>query len=86
MSKRSLFPDLTLANWQASRDAIHIYSRLLGKVRQAKTPRQKHWWHVSLQLTATGLTTTPIPAGTKTFELVLDLMAHQVVLSSSHGN
>ena len=86
MAKRSLFPDLTLANWQASRDTIHIYSRLLGKVRQAKTPRQKHWWHISLQLTATGLTTTPIPAGAKTFELFLDLMAHQIVMSSSHGD
>jgi len=80
-------PPLPLADWQPTRDTLHIYTQLLGKIRGALSPAQKHWWHISLHTTAVGLTTTPIPAngGSWTFELVLDLTRHQLSLSTSRG-
>jgi len=80
------FSPLPLAEWRATRDTIQTYARLAGKVRRALTPRQKHWWHISLRTTATGLTTTPIPAGPFTFEILLDLATHRLVITTSQGD
>lgn len=82
---QSLFPPLPLAEWRSTRDTLHSYSRLLSKVRQAMTPPQKHWWHISLHTTPSGLTTTPIPAGPFTFGIDLDLTVHLASIRTSQG-
>lgn len=81
----TLFPPLPLAEWQETRDTIAGYAQLIGKIRRALTPHQKHWWHVSLRVAATGLTTTPIPAADKTLELLLDFTDHRLHITTSHG-
>ncbi len=81
-----LFPSLPLASWQESRDTLHRYCRVLGRIRQALTPPQKHWWHGSLCPTAAGLTTTPIPAGGQTFEINLDVTNHMTSIHTSRGD
>lgn len=84
MSTESL-PSLALEEWRPTRDTIHNYARLLGKIRAALTPPQKHWWHITLHVTATGLSTTPIPVSDRTFELLLDLVNHKLVAVTSDG-
>ncbi len=79
------FPDLTLADWIDTRDTLHGYTQVLGKIRRALTPYQRHWWHVSLRLAAGGLTTTPIPAPEGSFELGLDLTRHEATFSATSG-
>ena len=81
----SQFPPLPLDAWQPTRDTIARYAQLVGKIRRALSPPQKHWWHVSLRAAAVGLTTTPIPAGNKTFELLLDFTHHRLLLTTSRG-
>lgn len=83
---QSVFPLLPPEELRPSRDTIHVYSQLLGAVRRALTPPQKHWWHISLQATAAGLTTTPIPCDDLTFELALDLTTHEFCISTSNGD
>jgi len=82
------FPHLDLEVWESTRDTIHIYSRLLGKIRQALTPFQEKWWHISLHVAEAGLTTTPIPLpdGEAHFTLLLNLATHQVVVTSPSGD
>lgn len=79
------FPPMPIAAWQSTRDTIAQYSQLIGKVRRALTPHQKHWWHVSLRAAASGLTTTPIPASDQTFELLLDFTHHRLLATTSLG-
>lgn len=79
------FPPLPLAPWQATRSTLHGYINVLGDLRGALSPRQKHSSHRSLRLSAAGLTTTPIPYGALTFELLLDLSSHRVVITNSRG-
>ncbi|MCB8984666.1 MAG: hypothetical protein H6659_12630 [Ardenticatenaceae bacterium] len=78
-------PPLPLTDWQATRDTLQTYAQLLGQIRRALSPAQKHWWHISLHTTAVGLTTTPIPAGDQIFELTLDLTRHQLGLATNRG-
>ncbi len=79
------FPPLPLAAWQATRGTLHGYAQVLGEVRAALSPRQKHSAHRSLRVAAAGLTTTPVPDGARTFEVLLDLASHRLVISSSRG-
>jgi len=83
------FPALKLSDWQATRDTVQGYCKLLGKIRRALAPFEEHWHHVSLRVAETGLTTTTIPYGEDsfyadhTFALVMDFNAHKLNLNSS---
>lgn len=79
------FPDLSLAAWQPTRDLLHAYAGVPGAVRMALTPPQRHHGHVSLFVSARGLTTSPIPAGARTFEMLLDLTQHRLTIQTSDG-
>jgi hypothetical protein len=79
------FPPLSLAEWRPTLNTLQMYLKVMGKVRRALTPRHKHWWHISLYVNATGLTTSPIPAGAITFEMLLDLTTHKLVIATSSG-
>ena len=79
------FPPLPLLSWQPTRDTIQSYAQVVGKVRRAFAPAQKHWWHSSLQTTATGLTTTPILVNNLVIELQLDFCDHRLLLANNQG-
>ncbi len=81
------FPPLPLSEWHDTRDTLRGYAQLLGKIRQSLTPPQPHWWHVSLRVADTGLTTTPmlIPGTEDTVELRLDLLNHNLVIEQSRA-
>jgi Family of unknown function (DUF5996) len=79
------WPSLPLEQWRATRDTLHMWLQMVGKTRLALAPRQNHWWHVALYLTSRGLTTTPIPYGTRTFQVDFDFIDHRLVLQASDG-
>lgn len=78
-------PALTLSDWQPTRDSLHHYARIVGKLRAEHAPASKHWWHITLHVNARGLTTTPFPIATQMLELTLDLVQHALVVDSSAG-
>lgn len=80
-----IFPPLPLESWQPSRDTLQAYTKVLGNVRRTFAPPQKHWWHVSLQATATGFTTTPLQVGTLILELQLDFCSHELLIATNQG-
>jgi len=49
------------------------------------TPPNPHWWHITLHASAAGLVTEPIPAGDRSFELLLDLTSHRLAIVTSRG-
>jgi hypothetical protein len=62
-----------------------MFMQIVGKVRLTQTPWTNHSWHVTLYMTARGLTTSPIPYGTRTFQIDFDLIDHQLRLTTSDG-
>jgi hypothetical protein len=79
------WPALPYAEWRATRDTLHMYSQVIGKLRLALSPFEPEWSHVALYVTARGLTTSPIPVGLRTFDAELDLLDHALILRSSDG-
>jgi hypothetical protein len=59
--------------------------QIVGKVRLAQAPWMNHSWHVTLYVTARGLSTSPIPHGNRTFEVEFDFIHHQLVVTTSDG-
>src|ERR1041385_8602419 len=57
----SRWPELPYAAWKDTRDTLHLWTQVVGKVRLALTPWLNHSWHVALYVTARGLTPSPIP-------------------------
>jgi hypothetical protein len=62
-----------------------MWTQIVGKVRLALSPPVNHWWHVALYVTARGLTTSPIPYGTRTFEVSFDFIEHNLLIQTSDG-
>ncbi len=79
------WPPLAYADWADTAETLHMWTQVVGKVRMALTPAVNHWWHVPLYVTARGLTTSPMPAGERSIEIVFDFVAHQLHVDCSDG-
>lgn len=79
------WPSLPLETWSETCATLHLWTQIVGKVRLVQSPWVNHSWHVTLYVTARGLTTTPIPRGLRTFQIDFDFVAHRLVLQSSDG-
>jgi Family of unknown function (DUF5996) len=79
-------PPLPLSEWQATYDTLHMWTQIVGKVRLKQCPAVNHWWGVALYVTASGLTTSPVPYGPGSFEIRFDFVEHKLVINTSAGD
>jgi len=79
------WPALPLADWQDTRDTLHLWTQMVGKVRLALAPAVNHWWQVPLYVDARGLTTSLMPYRGMGLEIVFDLTAHELQLLTTRG-
>ena len=80
-----LWPALPFTDWQATAASLHMWTQIVGKIRLSLTPWINHSWHVTLYLTARGLTTSPIPHGYDVFEMRFDFIEHELWIMKSDG-
>jgi hypothetical protein len=79
------WPALPLEEWRDSYATLHMWTQIVGKVRLRQTPWINHSWHVTLYVTARGLTTSTMPHGTRSFEIDFDFVDHQLVVLRHDG-
>ena len=79
------WPELRLADWIDTRDTLQMWLQIVGKVRLRLTPPLNHSWHSTFYLTARGLTTSPIPFGTRSFHVDLDFVDHRLIIATVDG-
>jgi hypothetical protein len=79
------WPELPTAAWRETCATLHLWTQIVGKIRLARSPWLNHSWHVALYVTTYGLTTSPIPDGTSTFQIDFDFINHDVRISTSNG-
>jgi hypothetical protein len=63
-----------------------MWTQIVGKIRLVQSPWINHSWHVALYVTSTGITTSPIPYGVRTFQIDFDFIHHQVAIRVSDGH
>jgi len=79
------WPALPFAEWQDTATTLRMWTQIVGKIRLTLSPWTNHSWHVTLYLTSRGLTTSPIPHGTSTFEIRFDFIDHELRILKSDG-
>lgn len=81
----SSLPPLPYKNWADTKDTLHLFLQMIGKVRLKAHPKLNHWWHVTLYPHVRGLTTGRIPYGDSGFEILYDMLDHRVIISRNDG-
>jgi hypothetical protein len=79
------WPALPLDEWRDTRDTLHMWTQMVGKICLALTPPVNHFWNIALQVTARGLMTPPLPFDSRTFTMTFDFVAHELAIVFSDG-
>lgn len=79
------WPALPYEAWQDTCSTLHLWTQIVGKIRLARTPWVNHGWHVTLYVTARGLTTSPMPFEQRHCELTFDFIDHVLRIDVSDG-
>ena len=80
------WPSIPVVDWQDTRDTLHLYTQVVGKVRLANEPRLNHWWNIPLYVSARGLTMSlmPHPSG-PAFQIDFDFLHHRLDITTVTG-
>ncbi|MFB3903800.1 MAG: DUF5996 family protein [Acidobacteriota bacterium] len=84
-SRQDSWPSLPLEEWIGTCVTLHLWTQIVGKIRLAQSPWINHCWHVTLYVTARGLTTSPIPYDNRVFQIDFDFVDHALLIQSSDG-
>jgi Family of unknown function (DUF5996) len=80
------WPSIPVASWEGTRDTLHLYTQVVGKVRLANEPFVNHWWNTPLYVSARGLTTGLMPhASGRSFQIDFDLLADRLDVTTADG-
>jgi Family of unknown function (DUF5996) len=85
MHDDAVWPALPADAWADTRDTVHMWTQIVGKVRMATTPMINHWWNVTLYVSYRGLTTSPMPHGDRTFQIDFDFEDHRLDIDTADG-
>ncbi len=76
---------LQLGGWRESRQLLHLYLQIVGKIRMQLHPKLNHWWHATLAVSSVGWTTGLIPYQDECFEMEFNFVTHHLVIKKSEG-
>src|SRR3954468_6632168 len=79
------WPSLTVDEWTATRDTLHMWTQIVGKIRMAHMPLLNHWWQVTLYVSPRGLTTGAVPYRNAVFDMEFDFIDHRLAIRLSDG-
>ncbi len=80
-----LFPSLPLDSWRESKETLHRFAQVVGKVRLAASPRRNHWWNVPFHVTGRGITTRPM-GDDSIFTIDFDFVDHRLEVAAITGS
>ncbi|ASU85915.1 hypothetical protein CDO52_26720 [Nocardiopsis gilva YIM 90087] len=82
-----LFPAVPLRDWADTKETLHRFLQVVGKIRLTSAPRRNHWWNASFHLCGNGITTRPMGVvdGNPVFTVDFDFVDHLLVARTIHG-
>src|SRR5918992_790647 len=76
---------MPLADWRETKDTLHRFEQIVGKIRLAASVRRNHWWNVPFHITGRGLTTRPMGPLDQLFCIDFDLVRHLLMVDRLDG-
>ena len=80
------WPELNYSQYGSTASTVHLLTQIIGKIRLTKTPWINHSWHVTLYVSARGLTTGSIPYAKGVFQIDMDFVSHEVIITCADGH
>jgi hypothetical protein len=82
-----VLPELPLDAWRPTKETLHRFNQIVGKVALAKGIRRNHWWHMTFRLTARGWTTVPLGTARQgpVFTMAFDFFDHVLLIDTDRG-
>lgn len=81
----SSWPALRVDDWTDTRNTLHMWMQIIGKIRMKYAPLVNHWWQVTFYITPVGMTTSAIPFAGGTFDIEFNFIDHELVFRRSNG-
>jgi hypothetical protein len=82
VSGGELFPAIPLEGWADTKETLHRWVQIVGKIRLAVGLPRSHWWHVAFHLTGRGITTRPMGAD-PIFTIDFDFVDHRLIIHTT---
>jgi hypothetical protein len=79
------WPALPLVGWKDTRDTLHMWTQIVGKIRLGLMPMMNHWWQAPLYVSSQGLTTALMPYGDRGLEMEFDFLRHILEIRTTEG-
>ncbi|MEU8261662.1 DUF5996 family protein [Micromonospora sp. NPDC048999] len=79
-----LFPPIPLSAWADSKETVHRFAQIVGKIRLDQAPPRNHWWHVPFHLTGRGITSRPMGREVM-FAIDFDFVDHRLIINTLAG-
>ncbi|NUS94142.1 MAG: hypothetical protein HOQ36_17355 [Nocardia sp.] len=79
------WPALRVDDWTDTRETLHMWTQIVGKIRLALAPMVNHWWQVPLYVSARGLTTSAMPYRGEVLDIEFDFVDHRLQLRTGTG-
>nr|WP_183322338.1 DUF5996 family protein [Flexivirga oryzae] len=76
---------LAVDEWADTRETLHMWLQIVGKIELVSTPLINHWCNVAYTISARGLRTRLMHLDDRGFEAEFDLLDHRLVLSTTDG-
>jgi hypothetical protein len=78
---------MPLSDWRDTKETLHRFCQVVGKIRLAASVRRNHWWNLPLHLTGRGITTRPMDQadGNPIFAIDFDFIDHQLRIHTLDG-
>ncbi|GAA2589315.1 DUF5996 family protein [Actinomadura fulvescens] len=73
-------PALPLGAWEATKDTLHLYTQIVGKIQLASAAPRNHWWHTTFRVTDQGYSTGRMLHDGISFTIAFDLVRHRLVV------
>ena len=80
MTTTNIWPELPLAEWNDTRDTLHMWTQIVGKIKLALTHPVNHWWNSSLHVTPTGLTTLSMFYNDQLLQIDFNFNSHLLLI------
>jgi hypothetical protein len=79
-----VFPPIPRDEWIDTKETLHRFAQIVGKIRLAASVRRNHWWNVPFHLTGRGITTRPMGRN-PIFTIDFDFVDHRLDVNRGDG-
>jgi hypothetical protein len=85
MTERAEWPELPYAEWAPTRKTLHMAAQMIGKAKLALASPQPEWLHARLFLDGRGFATGPLPYGSRTVSMGIDVFQAAIWIAAGDG-